>query len=220
MSTRALVVWGGWEGHTPLEAVRVFVPRLEARGWTVTVSDTLDAYRELAAMADLGLIVQCWTLGRLEPEQERGLLDAVAGGVGFAGWHGGIIDSFRESSDYQWMTGGQFVGHPGDCVPSYRVEIADREHPITRGIGDFELADTEQYLCHVDPSNSALATTTFTGEHGDATRYRAGTVSPYAWTRTWGEGRVFVAAWGHTDRDFEVPEARVIAERGLVWAAR
>ena len=34
------------------------------------------------------------------------------------------------------------------------------------------------------------------------------------------DGRVFVACWGHTHKDFEVEEAREIVRRGLLWAAR
>ena len=64
------------------------------------------------------------------------------------------------------------------------------------------------------------ATTTFSGAHGDAALYKAGTVMPYAWTKQWGQGRVFVAAWGHTYKDFDAPEAHEILRRGLLWAAR
>jgi len=214
------MVWGGWDGHLPRETAAVFRPFLEKEGYDVAVSDSLDAYLELGGSKSPALIVQCWTLGKLGPEHEIALLEAVAGGAGFAGWHGGIVDSFRGSSDYQWMTGGQFVCHPGGLIPSYRVEITDHDHPITKGLEGFELKGTEQYYCHVDPSNHVLCTTTFDGGHGDTTKYAAGTTLPYAWTRTWGKGRVFVACWGHSPEDFEPPAAREIVQRGLLWASR
>lgn len=220
MTKQALMVWGGWEGHLPRETVEVFRPWLESQGYDVALEDCLEVYGDLERLKSFALIVQCWTLGKLEPEQQDALLEAVASGVGFAGWHGGIVDSFRESSDYQWMTGGQFVCHPGELVPSYRVEVVDPDHPITKGLGAFELKGTEQYYCQVDPSNHVLCTTAFDGGHGDPMKYRVGTVLPYAWTRTWGEGRVFVACWGHSPADFEPPAAREIVQRGLVWASR
>jgi hypothetical protein len=43
---------------------------------------------------------------------------------------------------------------------------------------------------------------------------------PYAYTKAWGKGKVFVACWGHTNKDFDVPEAREIVLRGMLWAAR
>lgn len=216
----ALVVWGGWEGHTPKPAVDVFVPWLEDHGFDVAVENGLEAYAEADRMAGMDLIVQCVTMDAITKEQEAGLLAAVRAGSGFAGWHGGVVDSFRQNNDYQWMSGAQWVAHPGNCIPTQRVVIVDPDHPVMRGIGDFDLPDTEQYYMHVDPGNHVLATTTFSGEHGDPDLYAPGTVMPYAWTKTWGKGKVFVVAWGHTDKDFNVPEAKEIMCRGFLWASR
>ncbi len=220
MNRKALIVWGGWEGHTPELSVKVFIPWLEKQEFAVEVSTTLDAYLDAEKLKGLSLIVQCWTGGKLTREQSKGLREAVASGVGLVGWHGGIIDSFREDTEYQFMTGGQWVAHPGGNIPSYQVRIADREHPITRGIQDFVLKDTEQYYIHYDPGVHVLCTSMFSGEYGDKTQYKGGTVMPYAYTREWGKGRVFVACWGHTYLDFDVPEAKEIVERALRWAAK
>ncbi|MEI6210432.1 MAG: ThuA domain-containing protein [bacterium] len=220
MSTnKALVVWCGWDGHTPEQSVRVFIPWLEKQGFSVEVASTLDAYADGEKLKAQSLILQCCTMSKITGEQSGNLQAAVAAGVGLAGWHGGIIDSFREDTGYQFMTGGQWVAHPGNCIPSYQVKITDRQHEITRGLADFELKETEQYYIHVDPGVQVLCTTTFTGQHGDLSQYAAGTVMPYAYTRQWGKGRVFVACWGHTFKDFDVPEAREIVQRGLLWAA-
>ncbi len=221
MSTRkALVVWGGWDGHTPEQSVKVFIPWMEEQGFAVEVSGTLEAYADVGKLKAQSLIVQCCTMSKITGEQSSNLLAAVAEGVGLAGWHGGIIDSFREDTSYQFMTGGQWVAHPGNCIPSCQVKIADRNHDITRGLADFAIKETEQYYIHVDPGVHVLCTTTFTGQHGDPSQYAAGTVMPYAYTRHWGKGRVFVACWGHTFKDFDVPEAREIVQRGLLWAAK
>lgn len=220
---KALMVWGGWAGHTPKAVLDVFAPALAKQGFEVTISDTLASYTDKDLMAAQDLIVQCWTMGKIEEPQVEGLLAAVEAGAGFAGWHGGIIDSFREHTSYQWMTGGQWVAHPSGLIPSYKVEIVDRQHPITQGIADFVLRHTEQYYIHIDPGVHTLCSTTFTGEHGgldERARYKAGTVMPYAYTRGYGKGRVFVACWGHTNEDFDVLEAREIVHRGLLWAAR
>jgi len=100
------------------------------------------------------------------------------------------------------------------------VRVVDRDHEITRRLGDFSLPNTEQYYLHIDPGVHVLCETVFTGEHEPKGCYRAGTAMPYAWTREWGRGHVFVAGWGHTYKDFDVPEAREIVRRGLLWAAR
>jgi len=220
MAKKALFVWGGWDGHTPKQSADVFAPFLQQHGDEVEMSNTLDSYLDSRKMGELDLVVPTWTMGQITRDQEKGLLEAVRNGVGCAGWHGCLCDSFRNNVEYQWMTGGQWVAHPGGCIPSYRVNIVDRKHPVTKGIGDFDLPNTEQYYLHVDPGVHVLATTTFEGKHGPTALYRAGTVMPYAWTKTWGKGKVFYAAWGHTDKDFDVPAAKEIVQRGLLWASR
>ncbi|MEI6167442.1 MAG: ThuA domain-containing protein [bacterium] len=217
---KALMVWGGWDGHTPKASVDVFAPLLAARGFEVTVADNMAGYADKDLMAAQDLIVPCWTMGKIEKAQAEGLLAAVRAGAGIAGWHGGIIDSFREHTEYQWMTGGQWVAHPGNCIPSCKIEIMDPQHPIVKGLTHFAIPNTEQYFIHVDPSVHVLCRTVFSGEYGEPDLYKAGTVMPYAYTKTWGKGRVFVACWGHTNKDFEVPEAREIVLRGMLWAAR
>jgi type 1 glutamine amidotransferase len=217
---KALVVWGGWDGHTPKQSVDVFIPLLTRQGFEVSVSDTLNSYADEPLMAAQDLIVPCWTMGKIEAAQFAGLTKAVRNGAGLVGWHGGLIDAFRENTEYQWMTGGQWVAHPGNCIPSQTVEIVDRNHPITKGLANFTLPDTEQYFIHVDPGVHVLCRTIFSGEYGDRDLYQAGTVMPYAYTKTWGKGRVFAACWGHTFKDFDVPEAREIVLRAMLWAAR
>ena len=215
MTKRALFVCGGWEGHEPERCARIFAPFLEENGYGVEISHTLDSYLDAEKMRTLDLVVQIWTMGRISEEQERGLIDAVEGGVGLAGWHGGMADSFRESIDYQFMVGGQWVAHPGNII-DYTVNITDHEDPVTSGLRDFQMR-SEQYYMHVDPSNRVLATTTFSGEH---VPWIEGSTIPVVWKRRWGEGRIFYSSLGHVAKDFEVPEAKTLVERGMLWASR
>ncbi len=211
----ALMVWGGWDGHEPKQTVEVFAPLLEEAGFRVEVSDTLDAFLDAERLKELNLIVLSWTMGEIRPEAEKGLLSAIESGVGFGGWHGGMCDAFRGATRYQWMTGGQWVAHPGDIL-DYTVNIVNRTDPITEGIDDFRMR-SEQYYLHVDPSNEVLATTTFSGEHAP---WIAGCVMPVVWKRRYGAGKVFYSSLGHVASDFDVAEAREIQRRGLLWASR
>lgn len=213
---KALVVRGGWNGHEPVQTTDLFIPFLREKGFEVVVSDTLQSYTDAALMGSLTLIVPCWTMGEISREQSAGLMGAVKGGVNIAGWHGGMGDSFRQNTEYQFMVGGQWVAHPGGIV-EYEVNIVDHDDPITKGLKDFRMR-SEQYYLHVDPSNEVLATTTFTGEFGN-TPWIKGCVMPAVWKRTYGKGRVFYTSLGHVAKDFEVPEARLIVQRGLLWAA-
>jgi type 1 glutamine amidotransferase len=211
----ALMTWGGWEGHEPKQCVEVIEPILKQEGYAVQVTDTLDCYLDEGNMRSLDLIIQVWTQSSITREQEQGLLEVVKSGVGFAGWHGGAGDSFRNNVDYQFMVGGQWVAHPGGVI-DYRVNITRPDDPIVAGLQDFDM-HSEQYYLHVDPSNEVLATTTFGGEYAP---WIDGTVMPVAWKRMWGQGRVFYSSLGHVAKDFDVPEVREIMRRGMLWASR
>jgi type 1 glutamine amidotransferase len=215
-SKSALVVWGGWNGHEPEACARLFADWLEKKGFAVTVSTTLDVYLNADALRRLSVVVPVWTMGQITREQSQGLRDAIRGGVGLAGWHGGMCDSFRQDTEYQFMTGGQWVVHPGGIV-KYRVNITHPSDPIVSGLRDFDM-ESEQYYMHVDPGNEVLATTTFTGEHGGVEWIR-GTVMPAVWKRPYGKGRVFYTSLGHVAKDFTVPETTEIVKRGILWAA-
>jgi type 1 glutamine amidotransferase len=227
----ALVVRGGWEGHSPVAATDLFVPHLVASGFDVQVEESTTIYADAGRMASVDLIVQCVTMSTIEPDELAGLTAAVLGGAGLAGWHGGIADSFRASSDYLHLVGGQFACHPGkpaseqvdgsetnNFVP-YTVAMTElgRQHPITEGIGDFEL-ETEQYWVLSDDLNDVLATTTQKVRDGDP--WHREVTSPAIWTRLWGEGRIFVATPGHSLDVLQDPKVRTIVERGLLWASR
>jgi type 1 glutamine amidotransferase len=212
---RALIVHGGWDGHDPAGFAEYYAKALDAEGFDVEVVDTLDALRDADALRRLSLIVPIWTMGTIAPEELQPLAEAVAEGVGLAGFHGGMGDAFRDATDFQLMVGGQFVAHP-DNIKEYEVTIVDDEHPITRGMSDFRVT-SEQYYMHVDPSNHVLATTTF---HPKTAPWLDGVIMPVVWIRRWGAGRVFYSSIGHSLADLDVPEVPEIQRRGMLWAAR
>lgn len=214
MTKKALLIAGGWDGHEPQATANLFAGLLGDAGFETEVSLTLDSLLDADKLSSLDLIVPVWTMGKITKEQLSGLLTAVENGVNIGGWHGGMADSFRESTDYQFMVGGQWVAHPGNII-DYRVNITNHEHPITAGLNDFDM-HSEQYYMHVDPSNKVLATTTFNADH---VSWIDGTVIPVVWTRQYGKSRVFYSSLGHVLVDFDVPEAREIVRRGLLWAA-
>lgn len=213
-SKKALIVWGGWEGHEPKQCVDIFAPWLRKQGFEVEISNSLDSYLDVEKLKQLDLIVQSVTQSQISGKQAQGLLEAVRSGVGLAGWHGGLGDSFHSSMEYQFMVGGQWVAHPGGVI-DYTVQITDHEDPITAGLTDFKM-HSEQYYMHVDPLNKVLATTTFSGEHSP---WVDGVVMPVVWTKMYGKGRIFYSSLGHVAKDFEIPQAREIVQRGMLWAA-
>ncbi|MCI0581855.1 MAG: ThuA domain-containing protein [Chloroflexi bacterium] len=195
------------------------MPHLRSNGFAVEVYDSLDIYADAIQMSTVDLIVQCWTQGAISQAQLDGLDAAVRGGTGLAGWHGGIVDAFRDSPDYLQLTGGQFTSHPGGVV-DYVVDVVDarRDHQIVAGFNRVALL-TEQYWVLTDVGLSDVLATTTIRRRPDDPWHEPVTV-PAIWTRPWGRGRVFVCTVGHALEDLAVPEIRTIIERGLVWASR
>jgi type 1 glutamine amidotransferase len=229
-SRTALVVRGGWDGHQPVEATDFFIPHLEANGFSVRVEESADVYADSDYLATVDLVVQSNTMTTIEKDAFWSLRGAIEAGMGFAGWHGGIADSYRNTSDYLQMVGGQFASHPGkhpdeltgeqaDNYVPYTVEVTDlgRSHEIMAGIEDFDLT-TEQYWVLHDDYNDVLATTTQAVRSWDP--WNRPITSPAVWTRQWGRGRIFVATPGHHVDILENTNVKTIIERGLLWAAR
>lgn len=244
---KAFIFYGGWAGHEPEKESARFQRWLEAENYEVTRVDTLDRLADTEYMKTFDLIVPCWTQGELPDPCCFGVSDAVAAGTGLAGVHGGMCDAFRWSVEWQFMTGSQWVSHPGDkylhhmsklseenvrymaenypenSVPgafwrNYTVEFKKNStSPIIAGIPDFPVY-TEQYYLHLDPSCDVLATTRV----DSAGRHRANGVvdMPVVYTKHWGEGRVFYSSLGHQDNILAIPEVETLTKRGFLWASR
>lgn len=224
------MVRGGWDGHQPIETTNVFIPYLEENGYEVRIEESPKVYLETDYMASVDLIQQTNTMSTIERDEFKGLQQAIINGTGYAGWHGGIADSYRNSSDYLHMMGGQFANHPGkdpaECIGEqsdnyvpYTVNMTElgKKHVITKDIEDFDLT-TEQYWVLHDDYLDVLATTTQKVRPWDP--WNREVTSPAIWTRNWGKGKIFVITCGHNLEVVLNPNVKKIIERGLLWASR
>jgi type 1 glutamine amidotransferase len=227
---RALVVRGGWFGHEPVEATNLFIPYLEEQGYAVRVEESPKVYADADYMPTVDLVMQTMTMSTIEMEEFLGLRAAIEAGTGMAGWHGGIADSYRNTSQYLQMIGGQFAEHPGkhpserkgeqdDNYVPYTIEVTElgRQHEIMAGIDDFDLVSEQYWVLH-DDYNDVLATTTQAVRPWDP--WNRPITSPAVWTRQWGKGRIFVCTAGHHVDILEDPNVTTIIRRGLLWASR
>jgi type 1 glutamine amidotransferase len=215
---KALILKGGWNGHEPDLVSERFKGLLVPEGFEVNITDTLETLADLDMLMGLDLIVACWTMGTIEREYSKNVAKAVGAGVGLAGCHGGMCDSFRQDTEWQFMTGGQWVSHPGGDGIEYMVNIASPSDPIVAGLDDFKVV-SEHYYLHIDPAVNVLATTRFP----TVTYYHISNRPvdmPVIWTKMWGNGRVFYNSLGHHDDVFDnSPNAQEIMKRGMLWAA-
>ncbi|MBX3118016.1 MAG: ThuA domain-containing protein [Fimbriimonadaceae bacterium] len=218
---KALIVWGGWDGHEPEKVAHFFEGILKDEGFEVEVSTTLDSFLDEEKLNRLSLIVPIVTMSKISWEQVQPVLKAVGDhGVGMAGCHGGMCDAFRESTEWQFLTGGQWVAHPGNDGVRYEMKI-DRSNPheITDGLPDFEVV-SEQYYLHVDPGVNVLAYTEFPLPGVDGPHVKNKCKMPQVWTKWYGEGKVFYNALGHHCDTLEAEVPRELMRRGFLWAAK
>ncbi len=219
MGRKALIVWGGWDGHEPKQVGELCEEILSGKGFDVEVSNTLDAFKDVDKLKSLNLIVPVWTMGQISGEQLNPVVEAVKSGVGIGGCHGGMCDSFRDATEWQFMTGGQWVSHPGNDGVTYTVKVTDPSHFIMQGTSEFQVT-SEQYYLHTDPANRVLATTQFPIPGADGPHTTNGDIQmPVVWTKMYGQGRVFYSSIGHVARTCREADPLRILTRGLLWAA-
>ncbi|WP_145148250.1 ThuA domain-containing protein [Paenibacillus xylanexedens] len=215
--SKALIVWGGWDGHEPEQVAAIFERILKEEQFEVEVSNTLESYADAEKLLGLDLIVPLWTMGKIEQELVNNVSAAVQSGVGLAGLHGGMCDAFRNNVDWQFMTGGQWVAHPGNDGVEYMVNMKRGSSPLLDHIEDFQVK-SEQYYLHVDPAVEVLATTRFpvvTGPHA-----ANGPVDmPVVWTKRWGAGRVFYNSLGHHADIVDMKPVTEMMRSGFKWTA-
>jgi type 1 glutamine amidotransferase len=215
--TKALITWGGWDGHEPDKVAALFAEDLRDVGMEVQVFDTLACFDDPAKLTDLSLIVPIWTMSTIGKEQSEHVQAAVAAGVGLAGCHGGMCDAFRNDVGWQFMTGAQWVAHPGNDGVEYTVRMVS-DDPLVAGIADFEVK-TEQYYLHIDPAARVHAVCDFPlvdGPHAP----NGPVAMPVVFSKMWGKGRVYYNALGHQVNVIDHGAPREMLRRGMAWAAR
>ncbi len=215
-----MIVWGGWDGHEPEKVARFFESLLISEGFEVEVSDTLEAFVDESNVNSKTLLIPIVTMSEITPAQRDPVLRAVSElGIGLAGCHGGMCDAFRLDTEWQFMTGAQWVAHPGNDGVRYPVRIhRDVSHPIIDGLGDFEV-ESEQYYLHVDPGVQILATTPFPSPGVDGPHVGNPCQMPVVFTKQYGKGRVFYNSLGHHCDVLEQPTPRELMRRGFLWAS-
>lgn len=217
----ALIVWGGWDGHEPEKVANFFGELLRGEGFNVTISSTLDSFADQDLVFAQNLLIPVYTMSEITNEQFEPVRKAVAEeGIGIAGCHGGMCDAFRVNTEWQFMTGSQWVAHPGNDGVKYTIHMnTNNPHEITNGLADFEVA-SEQYYLHVDPGVNVLATCDFPAPGVEGPHTANPCKMPQIYTKMYGKGRVFYNALGHHCDVLEAEAPRELMRRGFLWAAK
>lgn len=191
-------------GHDWKNCPPILVSVLEkTNDFEVTFTENLDDLKERIKKFDI--IMQYTTGMQLTKEQENGLCDFVQNGGGYVGIHS-ATDSFKKSDRYWEMLGGRFAGHGGG---KFTVYIYDRDHPITKGLQDFEIQDeTYSHNYHRNAQMRSL------------TRMNRGNErQSMSWVSSYGKGRLFYTGNGHGREAWTNPHFQRLVVRAAYWAA-
>ena len=183
----------------------VIAPPLARKGIQITHVNTPAEALVPETLADYDALMLYANHTKIAPDEEKALLDFVAGGKGLVVLHCASF-MFQNSEAFVALVGGQFQRHRSG---EFRAEIAQPEHPIMKGFENFTTPWDETYV-HTkhNPVDRVVLMERVDGEGRE----------PYTWVRTHGKGRVFYTAFGHDERTWKVPGFQALVERGTTWA--
>ena len=220
---KLLAISGG--RHPYEESTPVLERFLKGAGHDVTVSWDADALGDADEMARYdALVFNTLRAGdaTLTEEQQAGMKGFIKGGKGFVCIHisGCVPETWPE---YRDITGGGWVMGTSFHPPygRFTVNVLNSDHPGVAGISDFvtndELYMGLEYSDDNDVFMSADSEEATYEWGGKRTHMPAGTF-PLSWTRSYGDGRVFVTLLGHNGLSFETPEFQKLVLNGIDWA--
>ena len=112
-----------------------------------------------------------------------------------------------------WPLWSEIVGIPDRHFGFYHdesihVEVANPEHPITRGLAPWDMVDETYTMADAGPGSEILLTV----DHPRSMR-------TIGWTRRYKGSRVFCLELGHDNSAFAHPVFRTLVSRGIAWCA-
>ena len=188
-----------------------------------------------ATLAVYDLVVSDYCGPRWGAATEQALLDFVRGGKGLVAVHGAaygfsghdvLADRHVRTGITEpiWKEHAEMVGGSWPTAPtkqfhgarhSFKVRFVDRDHPVSKGLGESFVATDELYhQMTVLPSARVLATA-----WSDPATGGTGKDEPILWVSTLGQGRAYFTALGHEVAAMQNDGFKAALLRGAEWAA-
>lgn len=173
---------------------------------------------ELADKIDVIVFYDMWVEG-FSPEQQQAFVALLNRGIGVLALHH-TLGGHKDWLEYSKIIGGKYhtaervvdgqkvPGSTYDHDQDVQVHIADSEHPITRGLKDFQIHDETYKFFDTDPAAHVLLTT----EHPKSE-------PELAWTKQYGNSRVVYLQLGHDHLAYENPNFQTLLARSIRWTA-
>jgi len=166
------------------------------------------------------VIVRYDMVSDFTPDQEKAFVELLHCGIGLVSLHHNL-GAHRQWGEYAKIIGGKYCfgvfqedgkkfGPSGyEEGLDLKVAVADREHPISRGLAGFAIHDEVYNHCYFAPNIHVLLTTNHPKNGPNI-----------AWTHEYGKSRVFYFQLGHDSEAWKNPVYPKILARGIRWAAQ
>ena len=163
-----------------------------------------------------------WSRERSEPwiteEQGAAIKDFVQAGGALYALHNSSHISLS-SKNYREVMGGAYIDHP--ALRPFKVSVANKEHPITRGVQDFIVNDEQHFVTYdKDPRYILLRSENIDGLTDISEGRDLGTKAIAGWAYDFGKGRVVFTAVGHTLHALWQPEYFKLQKNAVGWLLR
>ncbi len=228
---KLLVLSGG--RHPYEESTPVLEGFLKGAGHDITILEDASVLADVSKMSAYDALVfntrrenvpdfGDWELAA--PEKD-GLKNYIKSGKGFvcihiaccvpSGW-----SEFDEITGGGWVTGTSYHPPYGEM----KVNISNTSHVGAKGVSAFTTSDELYMNTTFSPEGNDVF---LTGDSEDGTwpwgpdrapTFMPGGTYPLGWTRSYGDGKVFMLLLGHDGRSFETPEFQQIVLNGVAWA--
>lgn len=212
---KVLIVTGfDVKSHVWQETTQQAVKTLEGSGkFSVKVSEDVEVFAN-PSLKDFDVVVLnygFWKHPELSDKAKAGLLEYVRSGKGLVAVHF-ACSSFQDWDEYGELLGRVWKQGVGGHGPfgKFTVNIKDREHPITKGLADFEVNDELYAKLSGDAEIKVLAS---------AYSEWSEKVEPLVFVKSYGKGRVVQNVLGHGLPAREDPNFQKLLVRCVDWAA-
>ena len=174
--------------------------------WTKDLDINIQMSHEKDAifkLKDFDLCLLCITVGQLNDDEEQAIVDFVKTGKKIFAFHSAsVID--EKNTKYIDLIGGRFVTH--SPYHEFPATIADKQHPVTKGLSDFNISD-ELYILDREPKDAHVMVTAFEDNK----------TQPMVYAKKYGDGTVLYNALGHDEMAFNNPAYRQLTVQGIKW---
>ncbi len=168
---------------------------------------------------DYDVIVMYDMVPAIKPEQQKAFVELLKKGIGVISWHHNM-GAHRDWDEFRKITGGKFIFAPCEIDgkkyeasgwahgQDMKVTVVGREHPITKGVGEFTIHDETYNNYYTDPKATILLKTDHPKNDPEL-----------AWVKKYGKSRVFYLMLGHDSKAWASPAFLKILTQGIQWTA-